>query len=351
MTLLYGEAGANVQDMVTSVCIGNAYGGAVRLNQLRYFVAVADARNFTRAAEALHLAQPSLSTQVRNLEKELGTPLLDRARNNLSLTPAGEVLLPLARRILADVEGARLQVRELANLERGRVRIGATPSLARVLLPAAVSGFASDYPGVEILIEERGSRGLVRQLADGALDVAFVIVPLHTGDPSLVTRPLLAEPLVGVVSRQDRAWRGRSDTTLTELLQRPLVMAPEGFDLRVSVQSACRELGLEPAVAVQAGSLDALLALVASGVGPSVVPGMVVDGHRGLRRLRLVDPPLERSVAVAHRRDVPLSATASAFCHSLEQQLRRDALAGRLPAGVTLPDEEDSAPADGDGDA
>lgn len=308
----------------------------MRLHQLRYFVAVADTRNFTRAAETLHLAQPSLSTQVRKLETELGTPLLDRARNNLSLTPAGEVLLPLARRILADVEGARLQVRELANLERGRVRIGATPSLARVLLPGAMRAFVTDYPGVEISVEEHGSRGLVRQLADGALDVAFVIVPLQTGDPSLATRPLLAEPLVAVVSRRDRAWRGRDKTTLAELLQQPIVVAPEGFDLRASVQDACRDQDLELTVAVAAGSLASLLALVSAGVGPSIVPGMVVDDHPGLRRLQLVDPPLQRSVAIAHRRDVPLAATATAFCHTLDRWLREDADAGRLPTGVTL---------------
>lgn len=308
----------------------------MRLHQLRYFVAVADARNFTRAAETLHLAQPSLSTQVRKLETELGTPLLDRARNNLSLTPAGEVLLPLARRILADVEGARLQVREVANLERGRVRIGATPSLARVLLPDAMAAFVSAYPGVEIFVEERGSRGLVRQLADGALDVAFVILPLQTGDPALVTRPLLAEPLVGVVSRRDRAWHGREETTLAELVRQPLVMAPEGYHLRASVQDACRRQVLEPTAAVAAGSLASLLSLVGAGVGASIVPGMVVDDRRDLRQLRLIDPPLQRSVAVAHRRDVPLAATAAAFCHTLEEQLRSDADADRLPAGVTL---------------
>lgn len=323
--------------MTTSVSIGTDYGSTMRLHQLRYFVAVAETRNFTRAAETLHLAQPSLSTQVRKLEADLGTPLLDRARNNLSLTPAGEVLLPLARRILADVDGARVQVRELADLERGRVRIGATPSLARVLLPGAMRAFVSDYPGVEISVEERGSRGLVRQLADGALDVAFVIVPLQTGDPSLATQPLLAEPLVGVVSRRDRAWNGRHETTLTELLRQPIVMAPEGFDLRASVQDACRERGLEPTVAVAAGSLASLLALVSAGVGASIVPGMVVDDQPGLRRLRLTDPPLQRSVAIAHRRDVPLAATARAFCRTLDQWLRSDADAHRLPAGVILP--------------
>src|SRR5215831_2571664 len=98
----------------------------VQLRQLEYFTAVADTRHFTRAAEAVHVAQPSLSKQIHALERELGTPLFRRARGNITLTPAGETLLPLARRILADVEDAEVQVREIAGLVRGRVRLGAT---------------------------------------------------------------------------------------------------------------------------------------------------------------------------------------------------------------------------------
>src|ERR687887_973720 len=99
------------------------------LQQLVYFVAVAEARHFTRAAERTHVAQPSLSKQIQALEGELGAPLFSRARGNVTLTPAGEALLPIARRILSDVDTARLEVGELVGLRQGRVRLGATPSL------------------------------------------------------------------------------------------------------------------------------------------------------------------------------------------------------------------------------
>src|SRR5262249_27351869 len=110
----------------------------VQLHQLEYFVAVASTRHFTQAASAVHVAQPSLSKQIRELERELGAPLFNRARGNITLTAAGDTLLPLATRILADVESARVQVRELAGLARGRLRLGATPTLSTVLLPAAL---------------------------------------------------------------------------------------------------------------------------------------------------------------------------------------------------------------------
>src|SRR5215467_4015465 len=143
----------------------------VQLRQLEYFTAVAETRHFTRAAEAVHVAQPSLSKQIHTLERELGAPLFRRARGNVTLTPAGETLLPLARRILADADNARLQVQELVGLARGRLRLGATPSLSTVLLPDALRRFCATYPGIDIFVEERGGRDLVRLLAQGELDL------------------------------------------------------------------------------------------------------------------------------------------------------------------------------------
>ncbi len=111
----------------------------MQLQQLAYFLAVAETRHFTRAAELSRVAQPSLSKQIKALEEELGAPLFVRARGNITLTPAGEILLPLAQRILADVETARREIQELAGMRRGWVRLGATPSLCAGLLADASS--------------------------------------------------------------------------------------------------------------------------------------------------------------------------------------------------------------------
>src|SRR5437868_7223568 len=113
----------------------------VELHQLRYFVAVAEDRHFTRAARRLRVAQPSVSRAIRVLEEELGTPLFHRMKGNVALTAAGDVLLPWARRVLTDVEGAATEVRELTDLRRGRLAVGATPSLTMTLLPPALSRF------------------------------------------------------------------------------------------------------------------------------------------------------------------------------------------------------------------
>src|ERR1043165_668195 len=145
------------------------------LQQLRYFIAVTDTKHFTRAAELAGVAQPSLSKQVLRLEAELGTPLFSRVRGNVTLTPAGEALLPIARRILADVDTARHEVAALVGLRRGRLRVGATPSLCASVFADVLAQFQQAYPGIRLLVEEGGSRDLSRSLLRGDLDLALII--------------------------------------------------------------------------------------------------------------------------------------------------------------------------------
>ena len=127
--------------MIALVFIGFIYNGLMQLHQLAYFVAVAETRHFTRAAEQMRVAQPSLSQQVRALEQDVGASLFHRIRGNITLTEAGETLLPIARRILAESETAYQAIRELDELGRGRVRLGATPSLFTGLLPTMLAAF------------------------------------------------------------------------------------------------------------------------------------------------------------------------------------------------------------------
>ncbi|MGW9173619.1 LysR family transcriptional regulator [Streptomyces decoyicus] len=276
----------------------------MQLQQLRYFTAVADTRHFTRAAEREHVAQPSLSQQIRSLERELGAELFHRARGHITLTDAGETLLPFARRILADAETARREVQEVARLRRGRLRLGAPPSLCASLVPDVLRAFHTTYPGVELIVTEDGSQDLVRALADGALDLALIITPLPVQAPALVTSDLLREELV-VVSAPDRpAPVGRRARIRVEDLQdRPLAMFRRGYDLREFTTAACRAAGFEPTFTVEGGEMDAVLGFVRAGLGVAVVPSMVAE-RSGLRVTRFSTPGMHRVVSVAHRGDV-----------------------------------------------
>ncbi|MBK3562935.1 MULTISPECIES: LysR family transcriptional regulator [unclassified Streptomyces] len=277
----------------------------MQFQQLQYFVAVAETRHFTRAADLVHVAQPSLSQQIKALERELGADLFLRARGNITLTDAGEALLPLARRILADADTARHEVLELVQLRSGRVRLGATPSLCTGLLPDVLRAFHDRYPGIRLLIEEGGSHDLVRELARGALDLALVVLPLPTPSPALTTVELLREDLV-VVSSPEAPVPGRGRTVrIADLEGERLVMFRHGYDLRELTVAACRAEGFEPDFAVEGGEMDAVLGFVRAGLGVAVVPRMVATkSGRGLRVTPLARPGLHRTIALAHRSDV-----------------------------------------------
>ncbi|MFC4080751.1 LysR family transcriptional regulator [Amycolatopsis samaneae] len=298
----------------------------MQFHQLAYFVAVAETRHFTRAAERMRVAQPSLSQQVRALERAVGAELFHRIRGNLSLTEAGETLLPFARRILADAESAQQAVRELDELGRGRVRLGATPSLCTGLLPALLAEFRSAYPGIELTLHESGSRDLQTDLSEGALDLAIVVDSRPHERSGLAARPLLVEELV-VISAKDRpAPVRRARMRIADLADKPLVMFRRGYDLRDVTVHACRDEGFEPSFAIEGGEMDAVLEFVQAGMGIAVVPGTVVRDR--FRVTRFAEPGLSRVVRLAYRQDVEPSRAVRAL---------RDAVTRHFARAATLP--------------
>jgi DNA-binding transcriptional LysR family regulator len=293
----------------------------VQLHQLRYVVAVAEEGHFTRAAARLHVAQPSVSNSVRTLERELGTPLFHRSRAAVTLTSAGEAFLPWARQALVDCEGGRAAVRELIGLRRGRLSLGATPSLTTNLLPPVLAGFHERYPGIELALHEAGSGDLVVGLEHGRLDVALVILPVtHSW---VQTTPMMDEELVLAV-HPGHPLVGRDSITLEELRDVPLVLLREGYDLRQTTVAACRRAGFEPIVALDGGEMDGVVALTAAGLGAAVLPATVVRPGGPLRAVRFRDRSLVRTIGIAARRDRPLPHAARAFVQVLEVQLARD---------------------------
>ncbi|GAA4477923.1 LysR substrate-binding domain-containing protein [Microbacterium panaciterrae] len=287
----------------------------MNLEQLRGFVEIARIGNFTRAAEELHLAQPSLSRQISTLERELGSELFHRARGNISLTAAGEVLLPYARRMLADAASVRREMAEIAGLRRGRVRLGAPPSLCGSIVPDVVSTFRAAHPGIELEITERGSRGLVAALAEGVLDLALLASSdAAAASPVSLTRTaLLAEDLV-VISSAERPeiCSGRA-IALAAVADLPLIAFPRSYELRAATDAAFAAAGLTAEVVVEGPEMDTVLRFVERGVGVAVVPAMVALGHPGLRATPMAAPKLTRTVSLAHRADMMPTRAAAAL--------------------------------------
>lgn len=289
----------------------------MNLEQLQSFVEVARTGHFTRAAAQLHLAQPSLSRQIATLESDLGTELFHRVRGNITLTAAGESLLPLAKRMLADAEAVRHEMQALAGLKQGRVRLGATPTLCISLVAEVLSSFHAAYPGIDLHLTESGSRGLLEDLAGGALDLALIT----TSDEgrgrgwfvSMQQIPLLTEELVVISSAQSTVFGDRDSLTLAQLAALPQITFHESYDLRAATMQAFRDASLSPRIVLEGAEMDAVLRFVERGLGVAVVPAMVLTDRPGLRSVRLSAPRLTREISLAHRADVRLPRAAQAM--------------------------------------
>ncbi|WP_223691570.1 LysR family transcriptional regulator [Leifsonia poae] len=280
----------------------------MNLDQLRSFVEVARLGNFTRASEKLHLAQPSLSRQIAALEQDLGAELFQRARGGSTLTTAGESLLPLARRMLADAESVRRELAELAGLRRGRVRLGATPTLCISLVAEVLSAFRAAHPGIELHLSEQGSRRLLDELAGGELDLALITTSDATSAERFIVTPLLVEELVVISSAGAHPVTAGATITLEEVARLPQIVFSSSYDLRSATDAAFRSAGLRPDVALEGAEMDAVLRFVERGLGVAIVPAMVLIDRPGLRSVRLAGPALERTISLARPADVAPTA-------------------------------------------
>jgi DNA-binding transcriptional LysR family regulator len=305
----------------------------MQLQQLRYFLAVVDTRHFTQAADVLGVSQPTLSKQIHTLEASLGAPLFERVRGDVTLTAAGETLLPLAQRMVADADAARDAVQDIVGLRRGEVRLGATPSLCSSLVPAVLRTFRLDHPEIRLYVNEGSSQDLIGDLLAHQLDLALIVQPEQGVDPALHAAPILRESLVVASVASGPPPTISPHLTLTELQHTPLVMFREGYDLRDVTLEACREAGFTPKFAVEGGEMDAVLAFVEAGLGVALVPSMVLINRPLLRATPLASPGMRRTIALAHRRRSVLPHAAEALRSTLLEHIETG---GALPEGVSV---------------
>lgn len=285
----------------------------MNLDQLRGFVEIAKTGRFTLAADRLHLAQPSLSRQIAALEQDLGAPLFTRGATGASLTPAGESLLPWARRMLSDAASARRELGELAGLERGRVRLGATPTLCISLVAETLSGFHAEHPAIEIGLVEQGSLRLLAELAAGELDLALVTTSRGPADDRVALEPLLSEELVVISSAAATPLSTGDAIGLAEVAGLPQIVFSSTYDLRSATDAAFEAAGLTPQVVLEGAEMDAVLRFVERGLGVAVVPAIVLLDRPGLRAVRLTSPALTRTISLARPTGVAPTAAGEAM--------------------------------------
>lgn len=291
----------------------------MELRHIRYFLAVADAEHFTRAADDLHVSQPALSQQVRQLEEELGTPLFDRMGRRVRLTRAGETFRAHARRILAEVTEAHSALHELDALERGVLTVAAVQTVNAYMIPPVVSRFRKAYPGITLKVEELSADEIERGVREGRLDLGLTFVPAR--EEGLAAEALFEEELVLVASTRHRLARRRS-VEVSALDGEPLVLLPQKFCTRRVIDAALQTARVQPRVAVEMNSIEGILRTVKTSAGATIVPELAIglSAGLGLKVIRLANPTPRRTVGIIFAEGAHRPAAAREFVAMLRAE-------------------------------
>lgn len=288
------------------------------LRQFEYLVTVVDTGSFTRAAELLHVSQPTLSNQVRALEQVAGGPLLERLPRAVRLTPMGRAMLPHARAALADAERARSAARRAAGLEGGEILVATVYSITLGVLPPVLRAWHGSHPEVHIrLLEFPHARELQAAMAAGRADLAVGPLPQ---DWEGVVRELGTEEFVVVLPAADPAPADhRNRVRLADLADRDWVQYAPGNGLAEILLAACTTAGFHPRTAVRTEQTAAAPLLAAAGLGPALVPANLLPPAFTDRRLH-PEPPVRRTLC-AYTRPAPDPLT-TAFLDTLTEHAR-----------------------------
>lgn len=294
----------------------------MELFQLRYFAAAARRESFSRAADECCVSQPSLSLQIANLEKEVGTQLFNRQGRSVRLTDAGRTLAEYAERILREEEEARRAVRAVVGLERGRLSIWTLPTPGQNLLPPHLATFRSAHPRIEITVHESvPARSICDAVATGVADLGFVHLPVTV--PDLAVQDLFTEELTLVVpATHALAAPGAKPPRLADLAAEYFVWVPEGTTPEHPIYAACIAAGFTPRIACVSGSATGMQKMVAAGLGIAILPRLALHPPEGVKVIELALPRPTRTVAAIWRERDGLTHAAESFLKRVELGLR-----------------------------
>ncbi|MFD9569392.1 transcriptional regulator CynR [Streptomyces sp. NPDC059982] len=283
---------------------------ALELRHLRYLLAVAEHRNFTRAAEELRISQPTLSQQIKQLERTVGVQLLDRGGRSVRLTDAGAVYAEHARRALRDLAAAERAVRDLADLTRGHLRLALTPTFTAYLLGPLLAALHEAHPGITVEVREMPQDRIESALLADDTDLGIAFRGAHP--PGIAATGLFTE-ILGLVVAGAAPAPGPGPLPVSALANRQLALLSGDFATRKHIDAHLAAHGVRPRIAVEANSVQALTELVQRTPLATVLPDAVTDDHPRLARVRLTPPLPPRTVCLLRRDGGYLSAAARAF--------------------------------------
>jgi LysR family cyn operon transcriptional activator len=283
---------------------------AMLARHIQYFLAVAEHHSFTRAAAALHVSQPALSQQVRQLEESLGAQLFDRSGRKTCLTDAGEAYLQYVHRASQELRDAKRAIHDVSDLSRGSLRVAVTPTFTTYLVGPLVEAFHCRYPNITLSVREISQEGMEDLLLAGEVDVGIAFDEVET--PGIDSAHLLVETLALVVSRR-HPLAGEKAIGLQALNAESLVLLSAEFATREQIDRYCRKHGIHPQVRMEANALSAVIEIVRRTTLSTLLPARTALAHDDLVAITLDPERLQRTAVLMQRKDAYRSAAARAF--------------------------------------
>lgn len=294
----------------------------VELRQLQYVVQIAIEKNFSRAAEKLHIAQPSLSQQIAKLEKELGIRLFERNTSSVDLTYAGSIFAERAQKILDMVNQLRSEMDDISQMRKGRLMIGSLPITGAHIWPKVLPVFQQRYPDIEIILVEEPTNVLEQLTMNGQTDVSLLTLPLQ--DRSLDYIPLTEEEIyLAVPPKHPMAEKaGQKDAvSLASFKDEPFILLKKGQGFRNTSIQICADAGFSPNIVFESSNIETVQSLVAAGMGVAFVPQMVARAawsEHAPAYLTIKEPYTPfRTIVIAHKRDRYMTKAADAFIQTM----------------------------------
>lgn len=273
------------------------------LQQLRYVVAVYHERHFGRAADRVHISQPTLSQQIKKLERELGAALFERSPRGVSVTPAGEKFLPRALAVLETLEKAVGELGADAKEVRGLLRVAAIPTVGAYLLPGVVARLRKTAPRLSLELHDLTTSLLLEHLKQGRVDIGVLATDVN--ERGLVGRTVGREPFY-LAAEKSHPLARRNRVSLKEVMREKLLILQEGHCFRNQALAYCRLEAQDPRVVFQGSSLTSVMRMAAAKEGVTLVPRMAAEAHGALKFIRFAPPEPARDIVVAWRVTTPL---------------------------------------------
>ncbi|MDB6005670.1 MAG: hypothetical protein JWR15_2657 [Prosthecobacter sp.] len=292
----------------------------MELYQIGYFIEIARQRSFTRAADRLHMAQPALSQQMKNLEAELGTALFIRGRKEEQLTAAGKEFLQRSEGILTQEEAAKAVVSDVAQLRGGKLIIAAIPSVSACLLPGLIHRFSQQHAKVELQLIEDSSERVADCVESGVADIGFLQLPASKA--AFKAQTIITEPFVLLVGKTHDLAKQKS-VSLRQLAAESFIFY-KGRARDTALES-CRKAGFEPHIVCESGELGTVRALVAAGLGLAVVPRLAAENlPNTIRTVAIREPKMQRQIAAVWQKGSVLSPAAATLLNLATELLSRE---------------------------